>query len=451
MSGLRKLVLRTTSGRMRSLAFCLALSTCLFGHLDPASAQATSQPPLDPPQERPLASGSGMLSVGQWLLSPTLDLYTLYDSNIQGSATNKLSGSGFRYDPALRAELDTGLYDTKIYGSFDGITYPTQPGLNTFNRQAGASETYAPLRDLSFTTQIDYTHATNAAVTITSIPTPVVSPVNPAPEGAAGVVASQQSTVNPNDTYTATVSAYKEFNRAFLKLGSSVIATQYEMTPTSNFYKEIYNGGGGFWFTPQLYAFADANDANFIPAVGPVSNSYLARGGIGSGQIGLFQGSIYYGQQGTAVDQNGGTAGGDIYGGSLTYLPTAAWTMSVSVDRFRNRSDITATNVQGLSGLGLSAVGVSAGTSAQVTTIAYRSDYTLTAQASAHLVVSDTRIAESEPSIVNNSWLASAGINYRLRDDLSFTLDYSYTRYISEQPLTSLNKNLVTLGAHHSF
>jgi hypothetical protein len=392
-----------------------------------------------------------MLSIGQWLLSPTLDLFTLYDSNIQGSPTNKLSGSGFRYQPAFRAELDTGLYDTIIYGNFNSTIYPTQSGLNTFNRQAGASQTYAPLRDLIFTTQIDYTHATNAAVTITSIPTPVISPANPAPEGAAGVVAAQQSTVNPNDTYTATASVYKEFNRAFLKLGSSVIATQYEMSPTSNFYKEIYNGGGGFWFTPQLYAFADANDANFIPAVGPVSNSYFARGGIGSAQIGLFQGSVYYGQQGTAVDQNGGSAGGDVYGGTLTFLPTAVWTMSVSVDRLRNRSDITATNVQGLSGLGLSVVGVSAGTSAQVTTIAYRSDYALSAQASAHLVVSDSRIAESGLSFVNNSWLASAGINYRLRDDLSLTLDYSYTRYISEQPLTSLNKNLVTLGAHYNF
>jgi hypothetical protein len=445
---------------------CLALSACLFSSFDRALAQVSSgqalgtggpsQPPLDPPVERPVASGTGMLSIGEWLLSPTLDLSTLYDSNIQSSPTTKLASSGFHYHPALQAELDTGLFDTKLYGNFDSTIYPLQEGLNTFNRQAGAYETYAPLRDLIFTTQFDYTHNTNASVVVNSIPTPVISPATQAPVGAQGVVATQQSTVNPNDTYTATVSAYKEFNRAFLRLGSSVIDTRYEMTPTSNYYKELYNGGGGFWFSPVLYAYADASDVNIIPAVGFVSNSYFARGGIGSAQIGLFQGSIYYGQQGTAVDQGGGTAGGDVYGGVLSYFPTSAWNMSITVDRLRNRSDITG-NMQGLGGLGgigglaLSAANVTSNSSTQITAIAYRTTYTLSAQASIYAVVSDSRIAYLEEPRVDNSWLASAGIRYQLKSDLSLTADYQYTRYISEQPLTSFNKNLVTLGAHYKF
>ena len=452
MDGFRHLMLRIASDRMRGLALCLVLSICVLGRVDSALAQAAGgQPPLDPPENRTLPTGSGMLSIGQWLLSPTLDLYSLYDSNIQGSPTNRLAGSGFHYHPALLGELDTGLYDTKLYGNYDSTLYPTHNGLNTSNQQAGASETYSPLRDLNFTALFDYTHSTNSAVVITSIPTPITSPANPAPQGAAGVVAAQQTTVNPNNNYTATVSAYKEFNRAFLNLGSSIFLTQYEMTPTSNFYKELYTGGGGFWFTPLLYAFANSSDVNVIPAVGPVSNSYIARGGIGSAQIGLFQGSIYYGQQGTAVDQNGGSAGGNIYGGTLSFFPTPVWNMSVSVDRQRNRSDITATNVQGLGGLGLSAVGVSSNSDTQVTVIAYRSNYTLSDQASAYVVVSDTRIVFLEMPRVDNSWLASAGIRYQLRDNLSLSLDYQYTRYITEQPLQSFNRNLITLGAHYNF
>ena len=47
-------------------------------------------------------------------------------------------------------------------------------------------------------------------------------------------MATQQTTVNPNDNYTATVSAYKEFNRAFLKLGSTIALTQYEMTSSTS-------------------------------------------------------------------------------------------------------------------------------------------------------------------------------------------------------------------------
>ena len=469
MSGFRQhLMLRMASVRVHGLALCLTSSVCLLGYVDPAFAQvssgkpqigtgAPSVPPFDPPVERPLASGSGMLSIDQWLLSPMLDLYTLYDTNIHSSPTVPLSGPGIRFHPGLLAELDTGLYDTKLYGNIDSTIYPTLNYLNnTFNRQAGAVETYAPLRDLTFTTHVDYTHNTNANVVITSIPTPITSSATPAPEGAAGVVAAQQTTVNPNDNYTATANVYKEFNRAFLTLGSSIALTQYEMSSSSispNYYKEIYYGSAGFWFSPILFAFADAIDTNTIPAVGLVSNAYLARSGIGSAQIGLFQGRVYYGQQGTAVDQGGGTAGGDIYGGALSYFPSSAWDMSISVDRLRNRSDITGNTpgASGLPGLALSASNVTTASSTQITTIAFKSNYTISQQTSAYVVLSDSRIAFIDMPRVDNSWLASAGIKHQVRDNLSLSLDYQYTRYISEEPLTSFNRNLVSLGAHYKF
>jgi hypothetical protein len=455
---------------MPGAALCLALSIGLFGHLDPALAQVStgqqqvgtgtsSTPPLDSPINRPQASGSGMLSIGQWLLSPTLDLYTLYDTNIHSSPTVPLSGPGIHFRPALLAELDSGIYDTKLYGNIDSTIYPTLNSLNNvYNPQAGAVETYAPLRDLVITTHVDYMHNTNANVVVSSIPSPITSLATPAPEGAAGVVATQQTTVNPNDTYTATTNVYKEFNRAFLKLGSSIALTQYEIasTPASaspNYYKEIYNGGAGFWFSPILYAFADAIDTNTIPAVGLVSNAYVARGGLGSAQIGLFQGSVYYGQQGTAVDQGGGTASGDVYGGTLSFLPTSAWKMTVSVDRLRNRSDITGVTpgAGGLPGLALSASNVTSSSSTQVTTIAYKSNYTISQQTSAYVVVSDTRIAYLDLPRVDNSWLASVGIKHQISANLSVNFDYNYTRYISEQPLTSFSRNLVALGAKYKF
>jgi hypothetical protein len=457
MNGFRHLMLWMASDRMRGLALCLAL-ICVFGGVDPAVAQLSGgQPPLDPPVERSLATGP--FSIGQWFLTPTLDLSTLYDSNIQSSTTNRQAGPGFHYRPALQGELDTGIYDTKLYGSFDSTIYPTHTPLNTFNPQAGAIQSYAPLRDLIFTTQVDYNHQTNAAVVVNSIPAPVTSPANPAPQGAAGVVTVQQTTVNPNDNYTATTSLYKEFNRAFLNLSSSIALTQYEKSSSGsspNYYKEVYNGRAGFWFTPLLYAFADAIDANTIPAVGLVSNSYLARSGVGSDQIGLFQGSVYYGNQGTAVDQGRGSASGNVYGGTISYFPTPVWTMSVSVDRFRNRSDIIgltpgASGLPGLPGISVNLGSTTTASSTQITTIGYRSNYTFSEQISAFVVASDSRISFLDMPRVDNAWYASAGILYKPRDKLSLTADYSYTRYISEQPLTSFNRNLVTLGAHYNF
>ncbi len=457
MDGFQHLMLRMASDRMRGLALCLVMCICVFGYVDPVLAQS-GQPPLDPPGDRALASGP--YSIGQWFLTPTLDVSTLYNSNIQSSTTNRQAGAGFHYRPALQGEFDTGIYDTKLYGSFDSTIYPTHTPLNTFNPQAGAIQTYSPLRDLTFTTQVDYNHQTNAAVVVNSIPSPIItSPANPAPQGATGVVNIQQTIVNPNDNYTATVNVDKEFNRAFLKLGSSIALTQYEMSNSAsspNYYKELYNGSAGFWFTPFLYAFADATDANTIPAVGLVSNSYLARGGVGSDQIGLFQGSVYYGNQGTAVDQGGGVASGNVYGGAISYFPTTAWTMSVSVDRIRNRSDISgltpgASGIPGLPGLSISVPGLTTASSTQITTLGYRSNYTFSEQVSAFVVVSDSRISFLDMPRLDNSWFASAGVLYNPRNDLSLTATYAYTRYISEQPLTSFNQNLVTLGAHYNF
>src|ERR1700682_2999892 len=173
MNGLSHLMLKTASDRMRGFVFCGTLCACLAGTFDGAIAQGAavgqepantggpSAPPLDPPGERPLASGT--LSIGPWLLSPTLDLYTFYDSNIYSTPTSRLSGPGFHFHPALLAEYDTGIHDTKLYGNIDSEVYPTlNYSQNTFNRQAGVIQTFAPLRALIFTVQGDYTHNTNA-------------------------------------------------------------------------------------------------------------------------------------------------------------------------------------------------------------------------------------------------------------------------------------------------
>src|SRR5208282_309577 len=134
MEGLRQLVFRTIPDRIRSLVFCVALSACFVGHFDPAFAQA---PPLSPPATGPLPTGSGTLSLGQWLLTPTLGLYTLYNSNIYSSPTSQLSGPAFHINPVLNADYNTGIYDTKLNAYIDSTIYPTLDYINnTFNRGA---------------------------------------------------------------------------------------------------------------------------------------------------------------------------------------------------------------------------------------------------------------------------------------------------------------------------
>ena len=149
------------------------------------------------------------------------------------------------------------------------------------------------------------------------------------------MAANAQTIVDPNDTYTATANVYKEFNRAYAVFGGSISDTTYETTPSSNFNLAAYYGAGGIWFSPLFYAFANGAQSFYSPAVGFSSASYFAKGGIGSDRIGFFQGSIYAGEQATTVADNGGQAGGDIYGGAISYFPIDAWNMTFSVDRLR--------------------------------------------------------------------------------------------------------------------
>jgi hypothetical protein len=389
-----------------------------------------------------------------------LGLYTLYDTNVHSNVTNPLSGPGFHIHPSLLADFNTGIFDTSLYGNIDSVIYPTLDSSNdTFDRQAGFIQKYSPLPDLVFSAQGEYTHATNANViatttspSVSSSSTPITSPASPALLGAAGVTASQQTVVDPNDTYTGTFSVYKEFNRAFMKLGASIAETNYEMAPTiQNYGLKTYNGSGGYWFTPLLYAFGNGSQSFETPALGSAASFYQARGGIGSDKISFFQGSIYYGEQGTEVADGGGTAGGNLYGGIISYFPTDPWNMSFAVDRNRNISDITSTTNLAQGGLGLVGAGISASESTQATAFTFRSNYQFSEQTLVFGVVSDTLIDFIGQPFVASSWLASMGIRHQLRQNLSLSFDYQYIRYISNQPLTSFTRNVVSFGAVYSF
>ncbi len=476
MNGRLYLLLESRSGRARSLLFCVIVTLYVTIRFDPALAQsvpsAGGPPPLLPPQVAPLPIGDQSLALGQWLIRGSVGVSTFYDSNIYQSTTPPiLHGPGFEIQPNLLADYNTGIYETSIYGNIDSRIYPTLDSSNdTFNRQAGILQKYSPLPDLLFTAQGNYAYSTAATVLLNSttpaapsIPSPIVSPANPALPGAAGVVANAQTIVDPNETYTASANVYKEFNRAYAAFGGSITDTTFETTPSSNFNLAAYHGSGGIWFSPLFYAFANGAQSFYSPAVGVSSTSYFAKGGIGSDRIGFFEGSIYAGGQATTVADNGGQAGGDIYGGAVSYFPIDAWNMTFSVDRLRNVSNIMATSqalgggISGLpsgagGGLALSGAAISASTSAQITTLAYRTNYSFSAQTSAFGLISVTPIAYLGTARVDYSLFGTVGIRHQLRDNLSLTFAYNYTRYESEAlPSLNFNRDFLSLGAIYTF
>ena len=461
MNASRHLVLQTTSGGLGRLFFCVGLICCALGQVDRADAQVASAqtattvgPPSAPSLNAELSTlpSSGALTLGQWILTPTLGLYTLYDSNVHSSPTNPMAGPGFHFHPTILADYNTGIYDTQLYANLDSIVYPTLNYTNnTLDGQAGFTEKYSPLPDLLFTAQGNYNHATNANVLQTSIPNPITAPGSPPAPGSAGVVAIQQTVYNPNDLYTGTASVLKQFSHGSVTLGGTVETTQYEQNPSQNYSNSSYNGSGNFYVTPVFYAFGDGIQSFINPATGPGSNYFRARAGIGTAQIGLFSGYVYYGQQGSEVNGDG-KAGGDIYGGGINYFPTDPWNMTFSVDRLRNVSNITAGAPLALGGLPFVPVGVSAGTSLETTTLTFKSDYTFTPQTSAHAVVSYTLgQAISGPSFNDTTWLVDVGIRHQLRDNLAMTFDYQYSDFVSPTPLSGFTRNVVTIGGNYTF
>ena len=218
--------------RIAALLFSVAC-ICLLASFDAALAQApaapggTNEPPLEPPVVRQLPTGAETLSLGDWLLYPTLNFHTFYDSNIYSSPTTPISTAGLNFNPTLLATYDTGIHTTSLYGNINSNIYPFIDYINnTFDRQIGFVEKYEAMRDLIFTVQGDYHHLTNAYPFVSALP-PITSPTSPPVIGAASVTAAQQTFINPNDTYTATGTIYKEFNRAFLTIGGVLSTTEY--------------------------------------------------------------------------------------------------------------------------------------------------------------------------------------------------------------------------------
>lgn len=450
--------------RSAALVVCAAC-VCFFGSVDVVLAQApaaqgpaTNEPPLNPPEVRQLPSGAGTLSLGDWLLYPTLALHSFYDSNIYSSPTNPIATAGFNINPTLLAQYDTGIHTTSLYGNITSNIYPFIDSTNdTFDRQAGFVEKYEAMRDLTFTVQGNYSHSTNAYIFTPALPSPVISPAAPALPGAAGVVAAQQTAINPNDTYTGTGTIYKEFNRAFLVLTGTLLRTEYSNQSLATDYSlATYSVRGGAWFSPLFYAYANGAQSFVSPAVGPDETYSQLIAGIGSGKIArLFSGTIYYGYQTTEVADGGGTAGGSIYGAKVLYVPTSVWNITLSVDRTINISNITAVlptgTPQALPNLPLAGSFVPLNQSVAVTAPALRSDYRFSQQTSVFGVIGYTSVDYLNSTQFENFWTASMGIRHNLSDHLTLTFDYQYSSAVSNIPDTSFTRNYVAVGAIYKF
>jgi hypothetical protein len=456
-----------------------------FGPQIPVLAQAPAMPPLDVPSARQPAKDPNAIAVDGWLLYPTLRLYSLFSDNLFLTPTSPISVPGFGVTPSLVAVWTNGIHTTTLYGNIDRQTYPTDNDVNTIDGRAGFIQRYEAMRDVIFTVNGNYAHTTWSPGLQNSIQAPTVAPTTALPGntalpngtssigqpiGPAGTVfgSSVPLLINPSNQYTGTFTIDKFFNRGILSLSGSINRTDYDnqnALPDSN--SRTFTEHAAFWIDPLFYTYSDGlvstivTDATSgLPVASPSSSitplpatsttSYRIIGGLGTRQFGLFRGSLYFGHQGS--EGGGITAGGDVYGGALSYYATPSWTLTGTVDKTINiSSSPTITTNLALTLPSLAAEQIPLGTSTIVTSAALGSSYTITPQWLVICQVAYSRFDYVDSIRLDNSWVFDFTLRYDIWRNMSLTWEYRYTSLLSNLPLVSATSNYAMMGATYKF
>ena len=404
------------------------------------------------------------------MLYPTIRVYSQYSDNLFLSPLFPLSVLGFGVSPNLVAEWSNGIHTTTFHGNIDRQVYPTANEVNTFDRQVSLTQKYAPLPDLTFRVLGDYTHKTISSALQNSIPNPVnATQTTVLPDGntllpngtivsPTGEVVNQAnpaavngatSAANPYDQFTGTFSVDKIFNRGNLTLSSSIARTNYDIQSSQDFMTRSLTENAGVWLGPLFYAYSNGTISTQVVEAKSVSTtSYRVRGGIGTRQFGLFRGQGYFGHQGS---HGTGTAGGDIFGGKLTYYPTPIWTLEAAVDETINIAAQTFSSSLALTLPETTPLQVPLSASTRTTATSLHSDYHISRQWLASSQFAYTRIEYIGSSRLDNTWLVDAILKYDIWRNMALTWEYRYTRILSNAPFTSAKSNFGVMSATYKF
>jgi hypothetical protein len=462
-------------------ALAVFIALFAFGGFSAARAQ---EPPTSIPAGGPPPYDPNAIVFDRWLLYPSVNFLAENSNNYFITPQSKLSGWAFGVNPALTAIWSNGIHTTTLYGSFQQLQYPPdnqapqESNINSLSGEATWTQQYAPLRDLNFTLVGDYSHQTLSSGLTSAIPSPtgftgyLVLPngnielpngtiINPATgqvvgQAAPSVNVGTTTFVNPYDVFTATARAQKIFSDGIATVGASLARTDYENQGTPDFTSKTLTEDASFWLGPVFYAYSDgaysfrATDPSAaIP--GSNSNAYRIIGGIGTRQFGLFRASAYFGHQGSAT--TGSTsAGGNVYGGALSYYPTPVWTVSANVDETINLAPPGAPpSTQALGTPAITPLQIPLSSSTRITSASLNSSYIISPQWTVNSLFAFTHIENIGSPIWDDSYVADASLRYNIWRNMTLAWEYQFASIVSNAPLTSANRNLITMSATYKF
>jgi hypothetical protein len=465
-------------------ALALISAVFAFGGSGAALAQ---EPPIGIPAGGPTGKDLSAIPFYSWLVYPSINFLALNSNNFFLQPQSGPRGWEFVVTPAVTAIWSNGIHTTTIYGNVQRLEYPTNNELNGTNGQATFTQQYAPLRDLNFALVGDYTHQTLQSALTNAIPNPIgFTGITVLPNGNivlpngniidpttgqvighvnSGFGVTPLSLVSPFDQYTATARAQKIFSYGIVTLGASVARTNYVNAGTANFTNKTFNEDAAFWLGSVFYIYSDGafntrdTDPGGTSQTGPTpaltSTAYRIIGGIGTRQIGLFRASAYFGHQGStqsgSAAEPGSSAGGDVYGASLTYYPTSDWTISAHADETINRSSAGAASNQAINIPGITPLQFATTSSTAITSAGLTLSYTINPLWSATGTFGFTHAAFLGSPAWDDSYVADVQLTYQMGSHLTLGWDYQHSSVVSNQPLTNANRNQVSMTATYKF
>lgn len=459
------------SNRLLGLAALTSFSALFIFAAD--GAALAQQPPLTIPAGGPPPADPNAVMLGDWFLYPSLDVFAEDSNDYFLSPQSKISGWALGASTSATAEWSNGIHTTTLFGNFEHLQYLTDSAATTDDGEATITQRYAPLRDLAFTFLGDYTHRTIASGLTNAIPAPVVTTASTVlpngntvlPNGViispSGQVVGQSisapttsalSVVNPSNQFTGTARVEKLFDGGIWTLGASLLRTDYEQQQSGqqDFTAATFTEDGSFWLGPLCYFFSDGS-FTFHDADAANSNStaYRIVGGLGTRQFGLFGGTLYFGHQGS--DSGSGPAGGNIYGGTLTYYPTADLTIRGIIDDTVNYAPQASSLNLALSLPVPSPLQVSLSSSTNVTSIALRPEYRIAPAWTLTGLFGYIRVEYLGSPALSTAWLADATLRYDIWRNLSLSWEYQYSGIVADLPLSSAVRNLIVMRASYRF
>jgi hypothetical protein len=227
--------------------------------------------------------------------------------------------------------------------------------------------------------------------------------------------------------------------------------TDYQNQGTPGFTTKSFSESEAFWLGPVLYAYSNGSFAMTVDASpNPDSNAYRWVAGIGTRQLGLFRGSVYFGHQGSEIKASG-SAGGEVYGGAISYYPTPVWTLSATIDETVNVSSETSASTQALAIPALTPLQIPLSASTRIAAASLQTTYTFSQQWTASGNLSYTRVEYINSTRLDNTWLADATLSYDIWRNLTLGWEYQYASIVSNAPLTSSKKNYISMSATYKF